>query len=39
MYDVPSIEGVNEVVVNDDVITKKAKPLLVYEKGKKNKTA
>ena len=41
MYDVPSIEGVDEVVINEDVITKKTKPLLVYEKGskKKNKTA
>jgi len=41
MYDVPSIEGVSEVVVNEDVITKKTKPLLVYEKDskKKNKSA
>ena len=41
MYDVPSMEGVGEVVVNEDVITKKAKPLLVYEKDskKKNKSA
>jgi ATP-dependent Clp protease ATP-binding subunit ClpX len=41
MYDVPSIDGVNEVVVNEDVITKKSKPLLVYDKDskKKNKSA
>lgn len=37
MYDIPSEENVREVVINEDVILKKAKPLLVYEE--KAKTA
>lgn len=37
MYDIPSMEGVREVVINEDVIEKNTKPLLVYEK--KAKTA
>ncbi|OGQ23487.1 MAG: ATP-dependent protease ATP-binding subunit ClpX [Deltaproteobacteria bacterium RIFCSPHIGHO2_02_FULL_44_16] len=32
MYDIPSREDIREVVVNEEVITKKAKPLMVYEK-------
>ena len=32
MYDVPSQSGIKEVVVNEDVITKGEKPLIVYEK-------
>jgi len=32
MYDVPSRDGIKEVVVNEDVITKSEKPLIVYEK-------
>ena len=32
MYEVPSRGGIKEVVVNDDVITKGEKPLIVYEK-------
>ena len=32
MYDVPSKEGVREVVVNEDVIAGSAQPLIVYEK-------
>jgi ATP-dependent Clp protease ATP-binding subunit ClpX len=32
MYDVPSRTGIKEVVVNEDVITKGEKPLIVYEK-------
>jgi len=35
MYDVPSMEGVREVVIGEDVITKSVKPLLVYEDKKK----
>ncbi len=31
MYDIPSQEGVREVVVNKEVIENKAKPLIVYE--------
>jgi len=32
MYDVPSRDGIKEVVVNQDVIAKGEKPLIVYEK-------
>jgi ATP-dependent Clp protease ATP-binding subunit ClpX len=32
MYDVPSRSGIKEVVVNEDVINKGEKPLIVYEK-------
>jgi ATP-dependent Clp protease ATP-binding subunit ClpX len=32
MYDVPSRGGIKEVVVNEDVINKGEKPLIVYEK-------
>ncbi len=32
MYDVPSKEGIKEVVVNDDTITKGETPLIVYQK-------
>ncbi|MDO8526503.1 MAG: ATP-dependent Clp protease ATP-binding subunit ClpX [Deltaproteobacteria bacterium] len=37
MYDIPSEEGVREIVVSEDVILKKSKPVIVYEK--KAKTA
>ncbi len=33
MYDLPSVEGVEEVVVNDEVVKGDAKPLLVYAEG------
>ena len=32
MYDVPSRNGIKEVVVNEDVITKRDAPLIVYQK-------
>ncbi|MGB0680743.1 MAG: ATP-dependent Clp protease ATP-binding subunit ClpX [Polyangiales bacterium] len=32
MYDIPSHEGIKEVVVNEDVILKGEAPLIVYEK-------
>lgn len=32
MYDIPSRSDVREVVINEEVILKRAKPLLVYEK-------
>jgi ATP-dependent Clp protease ATP-binding subunit ClpX len=32
MYDIPSQSNVREVVVNEDVFTKKEPPLIVYEK-------
>ena len=31
MYDIPSTHGVRECVINEDVITKKGAPLLMYE--------
>jgi ATP-dependent Clp protease ATP-binding subunit ClpX len=31
MYELPSMEGVRECVVNEDVILNKAKPILMYE--------
>lgn len=39
MYDVPSIDGVKEVVISEDVITGTAKPLLVYSEDNKKETA
>ena len=35
MYDIPSQEGIKEVVVNEDTIKKGEKPLIVYEKEEK----
>jgi len=32
MYDIPSRNGIKEVVVNEDVITKREAPLIVYQK-------
>jgi ATP-dependent Clp protease ATP-binding subunit ClpX len=32
MYDVPSKSGIKEVVINEDVITKREAPLIVYQK-------
>jgi len=32
MYDIPSQNNIREVVVNEDVFTKKEQPLIVYEK-------
>ena len=32
MYEIPSQEGVREVVVNEEVIVKRAKPAIIYEK-------
>jgi ATP-dependent Clp protease ATP-binding subunit ClpX len=32
MYDVPSRTGIKEVVINEEVITKKEPPLIVYQK-------
>lgn len=32
MYEIPSLEGVAECVITEDVVLKKEKPLLVYEK-------
>ena len=32
MYDIPSRNGIKEVVINDEVITKREAPLIVYQK-------
>ncbi|MEM9864906.1 MAG: ATP-dependent Clp protease ATP-binding subunit ClpX [Myxococcota bacterium] len=37
MYDIPSQEGIEEVVVNEEVIVSGEKPLVVYEEKKKQK--
>ena len=33
MFELPSIEGVEEVILNKEVINGKIKPLLIYSKG------
>jgi ATP-dependent Clp protease ATP-binding subunit ClpX len=35
MFDLPSIEGVQEVVVNEEAVTSVAQPLLIYSERKK----
>ena len=35
MYEIPSIENVKECIINEDVILKKEKPILLYEQTKK----
>jgi len=35
MFDLPSIEGVEEVILNKEVINGKTKPLLIYSKNSK----
>ena len=32
MYDIPSRSGIKEVVINEEVITKREPPLIVYTK-------
>ncbi len=39
MYELPSIEGINKVVVDSSVITEDSRPLYVYEEKKTKKTA
>ena len=34
MYEIPSEENINEVVVNNDVVTGKGKPIVAYSKKK-----
>ena len=35
MFNLPGIEGVNEIVVNADVVQKNTKPLYIYDKSDK----
>lgn len=39
MYDLPSMEGLSKVVVDEDVIENKSKPLLMFEGGEQNRAA
>ena len=39
MFELPGMEGVDEVVVNEDAVTIGAKPLLVYKDTKKEPAA
>ena len=39
MYELPSLEGINKVVVDSSVITEGSRPLYVYEENKTKKTA
>ena len=39
MYDLPSLEGVKEVVVNEKVVEGKVPPVLIYSKSKKKNEA
>jgi ATP-dependent Clp protease ATP-binding subunit ClpX len=39
MYDLPSLEGLSKVIVDDDVINSKSKPLLIYEGGEQHRAA
>jgi ATP-dependent Clp protease ATP-binding subunit ClpX len=32
MYDVPSQDNIQEVIINEEVVTGKAQPLVVYQK-------
>ena len=32
MFDLPSIEGIDEVILNKEVINGKTKPLMIYSK-------
>ena len=34
MFELPSMEGVEEVVVNEEAVEKQAKPLLIYSESK-----
>ena len=37
MFELPALEGVQEVVISDDVVTGKARPLYIYSESKKEK--
>ena len=37
MYDLPSLEGLCKVIVDEDVIDNKSKPLLIYEGGEQHR--
>ena len=37
MFELPALEGVQEVVISDEVVTGKARPLYIYSEAKKEK--
>jgi len=39
MYDLPSLDGLSKVIIDDDVINNKSKPLLIYEGGEQHRVA
>jgi ATP-dependent Clp protease ATP-binding subunit ClpX len=39
MYDLPSLEGVNKVVIDENVVNNSSKPLLIYEQDEKKSVA
>jgi ATP-dependent Clp protease ATP-binding subunit ClpX len=39
MYDLPSMEGLSKVIIDEDVIESKSKPLLMFEGGEQNRAA
>ncbi|MCF6210004.1 MAG: ATP-dependent Clp protease ATP-binding subunit ClpX [Gammaproteobacteria bacterium] len=39
MYDLPSLEGLSKVILDEDVIYSKSKPLLIYEGGEQHRAA
>ena len=39
MYELPSLEGVNKVVVDENVVDKNGKPILIYANEEIKKTA
>jgi ATP-dependent Clp protease ATP-binding subunit ClpX len=39
MFELPSLEGVSEVIVDKDVVEKKKEPLIVYQTIPKTKAA
>jgi len=36
MYDIPSMKGLKECVINEDAVNKKGKPILIFEKEKES---
>jgi len=39
MYDLPSMEGLSKVILDEDVIESSSKPLLIFEGGEQNRAA
>ncbi|HHS94158.1 MAG TPA: ATP-dependent Clp protease ATP-binding subunit ClpX, partial [Rhodobacterales bacterium] len=38
MFDLPGLENVDEVVVNEEAVTSDAKPLIIYAEAKEEQT-